>query len=270
MSARKNSPGPLVSVITVVRNNASSIRKTILSVLEQDHACKEYIVIDGASTDGTVDIINNYREKIDVFVSEPDSGIYDAMNKGLKLCSGELVLFLNSGDYLADRKVLSAIAEIYRGRPGLSIIFGSMILAYSKLDIEKKINREFSRKMLMRGQQPPHPATFFKRSVLLENGGFDTSFSYSADFDLFCRLAKEDRSFITVDMPVAVFHAGGSSALFLARIETCRIIKKYFGRVRAARYIMVKTLESFVKNILQSAGILGIIHRIKKYNTVKS
>lgn len=260
-----NTTNPMISVITVVRNDAKNIRKTISTVLEQDLPSREYIIIDGASSDGTLDIINEYRDRIDIIISEHDNGIYEAMNKGIKASSGELVLFLNSGDYLANDKVLSSIQKVYLEHPDVAFIFGGIILNYSKLSIQKKITRKFNEKRLTWGQQPPHPATFFKKSVLLEHGGFNTLFSYSADFDLFCRLIKNKYAFINIDIPVTIFHSGGASARLSARIETYNIIKNNFMYHHAIRYMLFKMSESFMKNVLETIGLLGIFHRIKKH-----
>ena len=100
---------PIVSVITVVRNDKEHIEATINSLFAQDYPNIEYIVIDGASTDGTYEILNRYRDRIDILISEPDNGIYDAMNKGVMLAKGDYVGFLNSGDEYANSKVISTI-----------------------------------------------------------------------------------------------------------------------------------------------------------------
>jgi len=264
-SQKNITPAPRISIITVVRNDANSIKKTLSSVIEQDYVFKEYIIIDGASTDGTLGIINDYKNKIDITITEPDRGIYDAMNKGLKLSSGDLVLFLNSGDYLANNEVLSYVAKVFQENPDTALIFGSIILNYSKLRIQKKISRDFSKKKLIWGQQPPHPATFFKKSILVELGGFNTLFSYSADFDLFCRLIKKNHRYININMPVSFFHSGGSSAKLSAKIETFNIIKKYFMFHHAIRYMVIKVAETMMKSVLDATGILGLFHRIKKF-----
>ncbi|HPI91266.1 MAG TPA: glycosyltransferase family 2 protein [Spirochaetota bacterium] len=255
----------VITVITVVKNDISNIKKTIESAVDQNYPHIQYIVIDGSSTDGTLEIINKYKDKIDTIISEPDGGIYDAMNKGLGLASGELVLFLNSGDHLATSDVLSHVAKIYRENTGLGFIFGSIILNYSKLNIQKKINREFTKQKMGRGQQPPHPATFYKTSILHEHGGFDTQYVYSADFDLFCRLIKKNYPCITIDMPITFFQSGGASAKLSAKIETYMIIKNHFSFNLAIRYLAVKLIESTVKSILRATGILAVLHHIKKF-----
>ena len=122
---------PLFSIITVVKNDEKNIQKTITSVLNQEFKNFEYIIIDGKSTDSTISLINKYKNKINYFISEDDEGLYFAMNKGLKLASGEFVVFVNSGDTLSN-KALKIINEKILKKPDVDFVFGTVKRHYSK------------------------------------------------------------------------------------------------------------------------------------------
>ena len=121
---------PVVSIVTVCYNAVGVIEKTVTSVLNQTYKKIEYIVVDGASSDGTIEILNNYRSHISTLVSEPDKGIYDAMNKAIDMVSGEWILFLNAGDSFVDNNVLSHVFQ-REGLEKYSVIYGDTIMEAS-------------------------------------------------------------------------------------------------------------------------------------------
>jgi glycosyltransferase involved in cell wall biosynthesis len=180
---------PLVSLITVVYNNAQYIKDSIQSVLSQDYARLEYIVIDGGSNDGTVEIIEEYRDQISVFVSEPDKGIYDALNKGILHASGEVVGILHSGDLFCNEFVVSASIQQMRNTSS-EFCFSDMVVVDN---ISGKIVRYymahyFRRWMFRIGWLPPHPTTFIKKSLFDEFGLYSTKYKISGDYDFFVRI----------------------------------------------------------------------------------
>jgi len=181
---------PLVSIITVVYNNIDDIEKSIQSVLSQDYAFIEYVIIDGCSTDGTVEIIRAYKEKISIFISEPDDGIYYAMNKGIKLASGDIIGILNSDDVFADNNIISNIVEEFILRK-IDLIWGDIVF----FDKKKKIRRFYSGKDISPssfnyGIMPPHPAVFIKKECYEKFGYFNTIYRIAADYDLLFRFIK--------------------------------------------------------------------------------
>ncbi len=178
-----------ITVITAVYNNKGTILEALDSVHSQTHKKVEHIVIDGGSTDGTVEVVRAYGDKIDIFVSEPDEGIYDALNKGIALATGDIIGFLNSDDVYAHDRVLERISKAFR-HENVDSVYGDLNYVLRD-DITKVIrhwkSHEFSAKKLRRGWMPPHPTFYVKREVYEQYGGFDTSFKIAADYDSILR-----------------------------------------------------------------------------------
>ncbi len=181
-----------ISVITVAYNAAGTIRDAIRSVLSQTYENVEYIIIDGASSDGTVEIANEYRDKIATFVSEPDSGIYDAMNKGIRLATGDVIGFLNSDDMYQNDRVLERIANAFAD-PKIDACYGDLIYV-DKDEIEKAVrywkSRPFTKGLYQWGWMPAHPTFYVRRRVYEELGGFDLEFKLQSDFEITTRFLE--------------------------------------------------------------------------------
>ena len=210
---------PKVTVITVCYNAASLIEETILSVLSQDYQNLEYLIIDGASTDGTVDIIRKYAGRLK-FVSEPDRGIYDAMNKGLKMATGEWVNFMNAGDTFADNQVISDIFK-YEIMSSVHIIGGHV----EKIYPDHK-ERQYAESPQITPYTLPycHQATFMR----VGNWQFDTEFKIAADYkvmyDSFWRYGG--KSMLSVDRVIANYRMEDSTTfdnLHKAKAEYLKI-----------------------------------------------
>jgi glycosyltransferase involved in cell wall biosynthesis len=183
------------SIITVVRNRADTIAEAIESVAAQRHSGVAHLVIDGASTDGTLSMIARYRERLSYFVSEPDAGIYDAMNKGLRAAKGEVIGFLNADDVYADERVLSDVAGCFDD-PSVDAVYGDLV--YVSCSDPQRIVRywrsgEYRPGLFKSGWMPAHPTFFARRAVYERYGGFDLSFRLQADFDLTMRLLEVHR-----------------------------------------------------------------------------
>lgn len=178
-----------ISVITVVYNNRDYIRDCLESVLSQSHREVEYIVVDGGSDDGSLDIINEYADRIHKILTEPDEGIYDAMNKGLRLASGEAIGFLNSDDVYADDNVLACVSETLE-RSGKDTCYGD--LEYTNSDMSSVIrywkSGGYRRRNVLRGWMPPHPTFYVRKKVYDECGQFDTGLRIAADYELILRI----------------------------------------------------------------------------------
>lgn len=227
-----NENRPLVTVITPSWNSTAFLEQTILSVINQTYEKIEYIVIDGGSTDGTLEIIRKYENAIDYWVSEPDDGMYQAINKGMSRASGEIVAYLNSDDlYYPD--TISKVVDFFADNPSADLVYGNLDF----ID-EKGVRRftliypEFSWKRFvgancsMIGQ----PAAFWRRSLLEKVGLFDESMKMAADFDFFIRAGRSGKLMYTPDV-LAAFrtHSASltSSQTRLGKEEVRRIHAKY-------------------------------------------
>jgi glycosyltransferase involved in cell wall biosynthesis len=178
---------PKISIITVVFNAQNTIERCINSVLAQKFKNIEYIIIDGGSTDDTCKIINDYRENIDVFMSEPDNGIYDAMNKGIALATGDVIGIINADDFLADEDVLYNIAKEFAEKD-IRILYGDLdyIDRGDKL-IRKWRSGKYSRGMFNWGWMPPHPTFYCKRSLFDQLGVYKLDYGSAGDYELMLR-----------------------------------------------------------------------------------
>ena len=179
-----------VSVITVCFNSAATLRDTINSVLAQSYPDIEYVVVDGSSTDGSLDILSEYRDQIATIISEPDEGIYDAMNKGIKACTGDIVGILNSDDFFASSTTIEDVVTEFENAPAADVIFGDLV--YVSLHDLKTVTRYYSSKRfkpwkLRFGIMPPHPATFVRNEVYKTLGLYRLKYRISSDYEMFIR-----------------------------------------------------------------------------------
>jgi glycosyltransferase involved in cell wall biosynthesis len=177
-----------ISVITVCYNSGGTLECALHSVEEQDWPSVEHIVVDGASTDETIEILQRYRSRLATVVSEPDHGIYDAMNKGLNLASGEVIGFLNADDLLADKQSLSRVAAAFAD-PAVEACFGDLV--YVTEDNRSVVrywkSRPFVPGSFARGWSPAHPTFYIRRSALNRLGCFDLSYQLAADAEFMMR-----------------------------------------------------------------------------------
>lgn len=185
-----------ISIITVVYNNHKTIRTAIESVLGQHYSDIEYIIVDGKSTDGTLEVVNAYRSRIDQVVSEKDLGIYDAMNKGIALCTGEVIGILNSDDVYEDNEVLQTVMNTFIKHPELDIVYGDLV--YVKNDDLNRVVRKWTSgsyypTFFEEGNVPPHPSLFIKRNVYEKVGLFNLDMRLAADYEFMLRLFKLHR-----------------------------------------------------------------------------
>jgi glycosyltransferase involved in cell wall biosynthesis len=171
----------------VCYNAEGTIRDCIESVKSQNYTDIEYIIIDGGSTDKTISIVNNYAHYVSCFISEPDLGIYDAMNKGVKLATGDIVGMLNADDYFADNSVLSNIAATF-GKYNTDIIYGDLDYINEKgLIVRKWRSGQISRRKLEFGWMPPHPTFYCKRYLFEQFGLYRLDYGTAADYELMIR-----------------------------------------------------------------------------------
>ena len=211
---------PKISVITVCYNSAGTIAETIESVLSQDYPNLEYIIVDGVSTDGTLEIVRSFGSKITKIVSEPDKGLYDAMNKGIGLATGDIIGIINSDDIYANNCVFSDVVHAFVEKK-VDVVYGDLYYFKSGFpDVALRYYRGgvFSIKRVTYGLMPPHPTFFIKRIVYEKFGRFDTRYTLSADFDLILRfLGVHKVSFEYIPEILVKMRTGGKSTSSLKR-----------------------------------------------------
>lgn len=184
-----------LSIVTVCLNSVETIEDTIKSVLIQDYKNIEYIVVDGRSTDGTLDILKKYRDRIHKYISEPDKGIYDAMNKGIKLARGDIIAILNSDDVYADSTVVGQMVN-FMETTLVDAAYSNLV--YVDRDDTGRIKRfwnpgEYKKGAFLKGWTIPHPTFFCHREIFEKFGLYNTKFQIAADFELMMRFVEKHK-----------------------------------------------------------------------------
>jgi glycosyltransferase involved in cell wall biosynthesis len=203
-----------VTIITAVYNGAEHIQSCIESVLSQNHPDIEYIIVDGASKDNTLEIVKSYGNKISQIISEPDNGMYDAMNKGLRIATGDIIGILNADDFYIDNTIISQIVAEFEKTKADSVYADIAFVAKDNLS---KVLRYYSsasfRPWKFRfGYMPAHPSFFLKRNIYEKYGYFKTNYKLCADFDLIVRLYSTHKiSFSYFPKMVVKMRMGGKS-----------------------------------------------------------
>lgn len=183
-----------ISIITIAFNSAETIEDTIQSVLSQDYTNMEYIVVDGKSTDGTVAIIQKYADRITRFVSEKDKGLYDALNKGIKLSTGDVVGILHSDDLFFDHQVVSKVANVFTVSNCDSLYADLIFVDRFNISNTKRVWRAgvYHQGAFRRGWMPPHPTFFAKNKLFQKLGYYRTDLRFSADYELMLRFIHKN------------------------------------------------------------------------------
>lgn len=239
---------PKVSIITVVYNDVRGIEYTIRSVMKQTYANLEYIIVDGLSTDGTLDVIAQYPDEVSLLISEKDNGIYDAMNKGLAAATGDYILFLNSGDELYEDMTLE---KVFSDADNADIYYGETKLIDEERQIigdrRHKTPKRFNWQSFRYGMNVCHQAIYIKRSLAEP---YDLQYELSADVDWVIRAAKKANKIVNVNQYVAKYLVGGMTQKRHQQSlkERYAIFKKHYGTfnniinhgVMAARLILYR------------------------------
>lgn len=245
---------PLFSIITVVYNSESLIERTILSVIEQTYKNLEYIIIDGGSSDGTLHILKKYSDRISFWISEPDKGIYDAMNKGLSRAKGEFVWFLNSGDTIDSSETLSLIA---RKNTTADVLFGETMLVDSRFRnigirselTTRKLPKKLTYKSMVKGMVVSHQSFICRKEIA---GFYNTHYRCSADIDWVITALKNSSEIFNCQMVISKYLIGGFS---IKNKEKCLwerfdIYIKHFGLFSTLwghGVLLIKNIVFFLK-----------------------
>lgn len=243
---------PLVSVITIVYNGVVEIENTIKSVLHQDYDNFELIIIDGGSNDGTVDIIEKYKDKLAYYISEKDQGIYDAMNKGIRAATGTWLNFMNAGDSFHNKQVLS---NVFNNNPDLSnfsLVYG---YKYTNGIMEKPQKIEVLEKGIIMAN---HQSMFFNKQLLGKELLYSLKYPIYGDYELVNRiyLKRGRKSFKYLDLPIAIYEGGGISSKVSAqkRKDKYLILWKSYGLIHVIKGFVASVFTNFRKKILNKVS----------------
>lgn len=252
---------PILSIITINYNNAAGLKKTMESVLNQTFSDLEYIIIDGGSTDGSKQIIEQHNLKLSYWVSESDKGIYNAMNKGIKQAKGEYLLFLNSGDYLADKDVLNKVFKI---KPTVDITYGNMLIEKPDGTIEQGYMPDKITFKQMVVDTLWHPVSFIKRTLFDKYGLYNENYKIVADYEFFFNtIIMHSVSTQYLNMTISVFNLNGQSSLSenkaKEQAERKRVLESYLSPERLAE------AEKYKKEVQSKPSLVTrILNRLKK------
>lgn len=231
-------PNPLISIITVVYNSEKYLEKTILSIAEQNSTNIEYIIIDGGSSDNTINIIQKHKQHIQISISEPDNGLYDAMNKGLEIASGEYVWFINSGDKIYDTSTVESIAQIAQNQNFPDVIYGeTVIIDENEQEIgprRLKTPETLNWKSLIDGLVVCHQSFIVKRSIAPK---YNLKYKIAADYDWVLKCLKNSKNVY-------------NSKLILSRYLDNGFSKNNIPKALSERFVIMIKKFGFLKTTL--------------------
>ena len=246
-----------VSVVTVCFNSSKTIKRTLESVNRQTYPNIEHIIIDGNSSDNTLIIIAEYKLRLGPIVSETDQGIYDAMNKGLSLATGDIICFLNSDDKYCSENLIAEVVDIF-SENNLDILYGDVIYeTQAGKQVRYYSSKKFTAKSLKYGLMPAHPSLFVKGNIYKKLGLFNVEFDIAGDFEMCCRLFTTPNLRINyIEKPFVTMLPGGASAVsarkilavnreirnacFINKIDTSygKLFLRYFGKFRELTWMV--------------------------------
>ena len=241
---------PKISIVTIAYNCEKEIEETILSVINQQYDNKEYLIIDGASKDGTMDVVNKYRDKIDVIISEPDKGRSDAFNKGIAHATGDYIVMMNAGDLLVD-DALNKFARNYE--PGYDVIKGNTIRWNEETGFKSIEHPVIEYPEIPFNFLVCHQSTYISRSAYERFGEYGIDYKIVMDFELMLRLSRHNAKFMKINENLAVFRMGGiSQTSSKRRIKEMKraMLENEHSKFNTYVFILYVRLRSLMRNIL--------------------
>jgi glycosyltransferase involved in cell wall biosynthesis len=253
---------PRISIITVCLNSASTIEATILSVISQNYTDFEYIIVDGGSNDGTIEILGKYKVHISTLISEPDGGISDAFNKGIRLATGELIGIVSSDDYLPEN-VLNQVAELWNDNPGADVIYGNAIVFEDGNSERFVVKPDLKFNAIWRRTPVKHAATFISRKAYETYGAYSVKYKFAMDYELILRFYIGGAKFIYFDKILGAFKIGGiNTRHFVKARKEVREAAIEYGLVcyKANFWFWFSVFELMLKRIIQKGGFYFLVN----------
>jgi len=259
---------PKVNIITVCLNSEKFLEKTIRSVREQTYRNIEYIIIDGGSTDSTLDIIKKYADKIDYWVSEPDKGISDAFNKGIRVSKGDVIGIINAGDRYTEGAISLAMKTFIENQD-FDFVYGDLIYTDEKGNPQflMKGDKNYRNKINYTIPSIFHPTVFIKRTVYNSCGHFDTSYKIAMDYEFFLRITHLEKKGIYIEKPLSLMAFGGISysKFYKSYEEVCRASIKYgYNPIKAYFRLYLKGMRGLVRVGLEAVRLNLVIRLLRK------
>ena len=253
-----------ISIITVVYNAVATIEQTILSVVKQDYSNIEYIIVDGGSTDGTLDIVKKYEEKIALWLSEPDYGIYDAMNKGLTYATGDYIYYLGADDCLLAPNSISQVVSFLQDNPEVDVLCASVMMVDTVYRIEKVYSSNFSEADVLSGYNTPHQGMFVRREIL-QKYRFDTSYHIAADYKNFLKFYLDQNIVLKKTVLIVAYYANdgvSGNGTDAQRMEDVRALQENGLESNACMQRqrgLLARIKNVIKRELKRTGLLKTI-----------
>ena len=244
-----------VSIITVCLNASKTIESTITSVLNQSYYNIQYIIIDGYSNDNTLDIINNFKNRISIFISEPDNGLYDAINKGIALADGDVVGILNADDIFYNDSTVENIIKYFENDLNTMSVFGDIAFRNEKNKIIRNYSSKFWSPFLFKlGVMPPHPSFYCRKEIFFKYGNYRTDFIIASDFEILLRFFVINKiSHVNMHNIIVLMTPGGlSTKSWLSQktitneiIKACNLNGIYTNRILVSLRYLIKVFQYF-------------------------
>lgn len=265
-----------ITIITATYNCADTLEQTILSVINQTYKDIEYIIIDGGSTDGTIEIIKKYQHLITKWVSEPDQGIYDALNKGINLSTGDYIQILGSDDSLINDSIIYDIVKTIND--DIDILSAPVWVIDESHKLQRLKENRRSKTMIMAGRMIPHQGVFV-RSSLMQQFLFDVKYKIASDYNFILKAVMENKRLEFVDFPVAYYSNGGKSSvnkcesaeeyniIMLQNNIDKDLIERFNCRIKSERRLFA--LKNFIRSICQFFCVYKILLRMKGWEVHK-
>lgn len=257
---------PLVTIITVCFNSAGTLEKTIKSICEQTYSNIEYIIIDGGSTDGTLDIIKKYQHRIAFWVSEKDEGISDAWNKGLDRATGDIIGIINSDDWYEENAVERAVESLISNKQ-FDFVFGDLLYYNKKNELVNLQKGKPNYHNTLRYSMPSisHPTVFMRKQVYDRCGNFNERFKIAMDFEFLLRISSFGYKGLYIDSHLANMTLGGISDRdnFKGYKEELQISLMYNGGILSYIYYYKKFIKAYIRLALDFIGILSVMRKLR-------